>query len=209
MTRKPKDKQIPKGKSRKGTQPSSTGKVRNVKADQTTWRVKLQQSRLKFDDEQKALYLTELAQHGLKGRAAQAAGVCPNTVNMHADNDEDFSEARTLAIEEYRDKVVDHVGTLVLEGIEVRKYDKEGNLIEERRDFPIPLITLEARRVEPGYRDKQTIDLNTTGAGGVLLAPAGRSPEEAIKEGEAANEVARKKRDAEAAAAKKKNGNAK
>lgn len=164
-----------------GTRPSSTGKVRNVKADQSSWRKKLQTSRLKFDDDQKNTYLTELAKHSLKGRAAQAAGVSSSTIDNHRKNDPEFQEAEIQALAEYRDSIVEHLTTLAVEGIEVRRYNKDGDLIEERRDYPIRLIELEAKRVEPEYRDRSSVDLNTQG-GGVLVAPAGQSVEDWVAE---------------------------
>ncbi len=164
---------IPRGTSRKGTQRSSTGKTR-PRSDQIGWRVKLQQSRLKFDDDQKQIFLQELALHGLKGRASEAAGVCPNTVSKHIKNDPEFEAAVNESVESYRDKFVDHAMTLAYDGIEVKKYNKDGDLVEERRDYPIPLILAELKRVEPGYRDKQTIDLNARG--GVLVVPEAVDP---------------------------------
>ena len=160
--------------------PSSTGKVKDVKADQTNWRKQLQKSRIKFDDDQKDVYLKALAGHGLKGRAAKEAGVCPQTVGDHLANDPDFAAQYAAAVDEYRAKFVDHATSLAYDGIEVKKYNKDGDLIEERRDYPVRLIELELKRIEPGYRDKQTIDLNATG-GGVLVAPADMTPEEWIK----------------------------
>ncbi len=168
-----------KGRARRrplGSYPSSTGKKINVTAVQDNWRTRLQRSRIKFDDDQKAVYLSALSDHGRKGSAAIAAGVCGNTVIAHLDNDPDFAEGFAEATVAYRDKFVGHGVNLAYEGIEVRKFNKDGDLIELRRDYPIPLVVMEMKRVEPDYRDKQTIDLNATG-GGVLIAPAGITPE--------------------------------
>lgn len=177
---KNKNKKETRSKDKKPTEfPSSTGLVYNVPVDQTTWRRKLQTSRIKFDDVQKKIYLDALASHGLKGRAAKAAGVSMMTVRDHVENDPDFMEALGHAVVEYRDMFVEHAMKLALEGEIHQQFDKDGNMLAEKRVFPIPLITLELRRIEPGYRDKQTIDLNTSG-GGVLVAPAEQTPEEWI-----------------------------
>jgi hypothetical protein len=197
MARKPKN-NADKPDRKRAPGSSTTGKVTNVPADQSSWRVKLQQSRIKFDDEQKEICLAELEEHGLKGRAADAAGVSPNTVLNHLDIDPDFAERYEKAIDHYRDKVVNHVGKLALEGTEVRKYDKKGNIIEEKIEYNSQIVLAEAKRVEPAYRDKQTVDLNA-GVGGVVVVPAGKTCEEAVAEGERANEEARLKREAEAA----------
>lgn len=176
-----------KGGHRGPSNTTTTGKVQNVNADQTNWRLQLQASRIKFDDDQKKVYLDQLAKHGLKGRAAKEAGVSMQSVRNHAENDPDFAEARDLAVEAYRDKFVDHATTLAFEGEVHRQYDKDGNLLSEKRVFPVRLIELELKRVEPAYRDKQTIDLTTQG-GGVLVAPAEMTPQEWIEQQRQANE---------------------
>lgn len=168
-------------------QASSTGRVQNVPVVQDNWRTKLMKARIKFDDEQKILYLNAIASHGMKGRAAQTAGVCMQTVNDHLQNDPDFAEARGEALETYRDMFVDHAMSLALEGEKHKFYDKDGNLISEKHVYPIRLIELELKRIEPGFRDKQTIELNASG-GGVLVAPAEQSPEDWIKSQRAAND---------------------
>ena len=215
--------------------PSSTGKVKNVKADQTNWRVKLQQSRIKFDDDQKQVYLVELAKHGLKGRSARAAGVSNQTVRDHMENDEEFATNYEEALEEYRDLLADEVRRRGADGWLEPVYNKDGRVFEPLMDldkgvvayhnknnemawFPsreaaseeghdrvvmVPafvrkfsdrMLELDVKRVDPSYRDKQTIDLNNTG-GGVLVAPAGMTVEEAIVEGEKANAIAKKERE--------------
>ena len=170
---------------RKGT--SSTGKVRNVRADQKNWRRKLQTSKLKFDDDQKNVYLAEIGEHGMKGRAARKAGVATATVGRHRENDPEFAEREAEALDDYRDRIVSHHRNLLLEGEITRKYSKDGELIEEKHTYPIRLIELELKRVDPSYREKQQIDLNAQG-GGVLVAPADKTPEQWIAEQQAANE---------------------
>ncbi len=169
--------------AKKRPRPSTTGVM--GPADQSNWRTKLQASRIKFDDRQKEVYLQEIAEHSQKRRAAAKAGVCPQTVLNHLENDPEFASAMQSALDEYRDKFVDHAVNLAYEGIEVKKYNKDGDLIEERRDYPIRLIELELKRVEPGFREKQQIDLNH--GGGVMVAPAEMSPEEWIRQQEEKN----------------------
>jgi len=178
-----------------GKRQSTTTKT-NPQADQTNWRTKLQKGRIKFDDEQKKIFLAAFAENGLKGRSASAAGVTLQTVSNHQENDPDFAESYDEAVVAYRDKFVDHATNLAYNGIEVKKFNKDGDVIEKRTDYPIRLIELELKRVEPAYREKQTIDLNHTG-GGVLVAPGEISVEQAIAEGEKANEEATKAREAE------------
>lgn len=173
--------------SKKTATRSTTGKVKGVKANQTNWREKLQQSRIKFDDAMKERYLEALRQHnGLKTPAAAAVGVSLQTVNNHLENDPDFQEAHAAVHDEWKDTFVAHHQNLALNGNVVRKYNKDGDLIEEKTEYPIRLIELELKKVEPGYRDKQQLDINHSG-GGVLVAPADMSPEDWIKQQEEAN----------------------
>lgn len=187
-------------KGKKG--PSSTGQVIDVRADQTGWRQKLQQSRIKFDDDQKDIYIEALEQHGLKGRAAETAGVCRQTVGDHLENDEGFKLRYGAALEKYRDTIAEevkrrgqagwdepifHKGVRALEPV----LNPDGTTMLEDgqpiyryasiRKFSDRLLELEAKRVDPAYRDKQTIDLNQTG-GGVLVAPADMTPQEWIEQ---------------------------
>lgn len=222
----------PPRKKRK-THPSSTGKVVGVIADQTNWRIKMQTSRLKFDDPQKQVYLAELRLTGRKGRAAQAAGVCGNTVDKHRDSDPDFAEAAAEAVETYNDHIAQHVhdaGTIgdlkpvfykgkrmtepILDENGVHLKDPKGELrwrFVEVWEKNYRMLEIEAKRGDPTYRDKTSIDLNTTG-GGVILAPAGTTPEEAIArnaELNAASDEVHQRRVAEVEEAKRKVGDPK
>lgn len=177
-----------KARKLKKLPPSSTGKVRGVVANQTNWRQKMQTSRIKFDDDAKQVYLEQMRSHGLKGRSAEAVGVGQNTVISHIKNDPDFAEEVTRAIQTYADKIVTHHQNLVLNGVITLKYDKLGNVVEKKHDYPIRLIELELKKVDPAYRDHQILDVKQ--AGGVLVAPAHMTPEEWIKKAEKDNETA-------------------
>lgn len=207
--------------------PSSTGKVRDVRADQTNWRRRLANSRIKFDDDQKELYLAEMRLHGLKGRSAEVTGVSRQCVQDHRENDPDFDEAVGEAIETYRDYIAANVreratvgdlkpiffkGARVIEPIldenGVQQEDAEGKPrwryaeVYERSDR---MLELEAKRVDPTYREKTTIDLQGTG-GGVLLAPAGVTPEEEVANNEKLNAEARRAHQERMTAAERERG---
>ena len=216
-------KKVPKRKSRKGTQPTSTGKRRpNVVMD--NWLTKLQKSRIKFDDDQAEIYLLELSKYGLKLRAAKAAGVCLQTVANREKNDPDFGIAREEAMETYNDKIGAEVRRRGVDGFEEAIFYKGVRVIEPVLDddgaqvlnaegeptfrytsvlkFSDRMLEMESKRTNPAYRDKQTIDLNATG-GGVLVAPAGMSAEEYIKACEADEAASDKAHEARMAEFKK------
>jgi len=149
-----------------------------ARADQTNWRTKLQAARLKFDDAAKERYLTVLAATGFKTRAAKAAGVSCQTVATHVENDPDFAEAMQGALEDYHARFMEHWDRLVYEGTEepiIGGKDKD-EVVATKTVFPTNLIAMEARRVEPGFKERSEVDIK--GGGGVLVVPANASQDE-------------------------------
>lgn len=201
----------PKPKADGTPHPTTTGRVHNVQADQTNWRKKLRQSRIKFDDPQKDIYLMSLAYQGKKGLAATDAGVCRQLVRQHVDNDPEFADLVANAVDDYNDKVSDHVrqrgqdgwlepvfqkGMQALVAVvdpetgEVLYDEATGRprmILATIRKFSDRMLELEAKKVNLGYRDKQTLDVNSAGTG-VLVAPADMSPEEWIVDQKIKNE---------------------
>ena len=175
-----------------GSPQASTGRPAGSEAvaDQTNWRRQMRTATLKFDDVAKAVFLQEYARHGLKGRSARAAGVTIDTVTNHVKNDEEFAKQMIEAFSHYHDKVIHHHQSLVLDGVVRRRFTNRGELVEETVEYPIPLILAEIKRVDPEYRDKQTIDLNM--GGGVMVAPHEMTPEQWIAEQEKLNIEQRK-----------------
>jgi hypothetical protein len=127
-------------------------------------------SRKKFDEQAKGIFLEEYAKWGRIGESAAAAGVTTQTVRAEMEQDEEFAEAFLEQEEEYRDKLIAHHQDLVFNGIEKNRYDREGNLVETSRDYPIRLIELELKKHDKGYREKQEVEMKHTG--GVMIAPS-------------------------------------
>jgi hypothetical protein len=188
---------IPRKKHHKvkaGEITASTGKPRrspapkaNPVADQTNWRRKLQAGSIKFDDAAKEIFLAEYAEHNRKKHAATAAGVSVITVTLHCKNDPNFAHAYDEAQAAYRDKFVEHaIGDLAFKGNPIMRATKEGVVYEEKREFPVPLIAMELKRIDAGYRDKQ--EVNLTGGGGVLVVPAAMTPAEWVADQARKNE---------------------
>ena len=154
-------------------------------SDQTNWRAKMKPNGLKFDDRAKLDYCIELSKHGLKGQAARTVGLTLQTIQKHRKVDPDFAIMEAEALEEYRDAIVGHVGTLALEGTLRRRFNRDGEVVEEWIEYPTRLIELEAKRLEPAYREKQTLDVNMSG--GIMVAPVEKTPEEWAAEQTALN----------------------
>lgn len=123
-----------------------------------------------MDDEAKERFVAEYRQHGRMGDSARAAGVTNKTVREHMAKDEDFAEACLEAEEEYRSRLVAHQQDLVFNGTVKKTFDRQGNVVSEEQIYPIPLIQMELRKHDEGYRDKKEVGI--THKGGVLVAPA-------------------------------------
>lgn len=131
---------------------------------------KLVSERTKFGDEEKLTVYKELAAHGRIGTAARAAGVTIGTVKRYVKKDPIFAEMIMEATEAYKDKLIDHHQKLVFDGTTKDHYDRNGKLVSTETIYPIPLIQMELRKHDDGYRDKREVALNVRG--GVLVAPS-------------------------------------
>lgn len=134
------------------------------------WRVRLVSHRKALTDEQKEVYLTELAEHGRTGHAATKANTTSFTISRERKSDADFEEAVQTALSIYKDRVIEHHQDLVFNGTTRTSYDRVGNVVSEEKIYPIRLIELELKKVDEGYREKRDIDVKVSG--GVLIAPA-------------------------------------
>ena len=124
----------------------------------------------RFCDEKKRLFLEFYSATNRIREASDMAGVSLKTVREHIASDPEFGEAVMEAEQSYRDHVVAHIQDLCFNGVEKKVYDRNGNLVSEEIQYPVKLIEMEGRRVEPGYRDYQHVSV--THGGGVLVAPA-------------------------------------
>ena len=128
-----------------------------------------------FDDPAKQVYLDFLAKTGRRYDAAHAAGVTPRTVLRHVEDDPEFAEARQDALEAWRDKVLKQAERLAMTGVE-EPVASGGKVVGTKRVFATQILAMEMRRVEPAYKERHEHDVNVRG--GVLVAPAGMSPED-------------------------------
>lgn len=134
------------------------------------WRNSVRFGRQPITDEQKGAFLLEYMKWGRMAEAAAAAGVSQNRIKKLAAEDEDFAEAVLLAEAAYRDRLLQHHQNLLFNGTEKISYDRNGNIVSKEQIYPIRLIELELKKHDPGYRDKQEIEMKHSG--GVLVAPA-------------------------------------
>lgn len=199
-----------KKKRTRGKGATSTGRGGGqLNADQTNWLTKVQNHRLKFDTIQKGIFLEILQNTGLKGVAAEAAETTTETVRRHLKNDPDFKEAYDAAWSMYTDSIRHEVQRRGAKGVLRPLYhsgrrqldvvaDEDGNAKRDKNgdvilvpasilEFSDRLLELEAKRVDPEYRDKATVDM--TNIGGVIVAPADMTPEEWVAREEELNKT--------------------
>lgn len=167
---------------------STTGGPGKRNVDQTNWRVKLQKHRIKFDDDAKERFLDMFSKTSRVMMSADAAGISLQTVRDHIKNDPDFAEAYEEAKERYRDRCHEQADKLMFEGVDqplLGGKDKD-QIITYVTKYSEGLLQMELKRVDPSYKDRSEIEHK--GGGGVLIAPAGMSPEDWIKAAEEENE---------------------
>ncbi len=130
----------------------------------------LMSEKVKFDDGAKAIFLSQLADHGRLGTAARASGVTIGTVTRHIKKDTEFAELTIEALACYKDELIAHHQDLVFNGVIKKTFDRDGKVISETTEYPIQLIMMELRKHDEGYRDKKELAVNHRG--GVMVAPA-------------------------------------
>lgn len=145
------------------------GKVPRV--DTANWRKRVREMQIKFDDDQKDIFLNELALHGKLALAATAANTLTQTVADHRKMDPEFDLACTMILQHLDEEVVAQIEREAREGFPEMSYDKDGNLVKEKRNYESGIRFAMMKKRDAGYQEKQSLDLNHKG--GVLVAPAG------------------------------------
>jgi hypothetical protein len=190
------EKKAPKGRggprnTRKkvGVNASTTGGPGpRVINDLVPWRRAIREGRTKLDDIAKNTFLEHFSQNGMMMAGATAAGVTYSAVKNHLDNDPEFMEAFLEAKQAYRDLIMSHAKRLILEGVEepIIGGQFKDQVVATKIVYPTNLIAMEMRRVEPEYKERSEVDIK--GGGGVLVVPAGQTPQEWIEEQRRLNE---------------------
>ena len=137
-----------------------------------TWREKIRS--VKFTDSQKALFFEKFIETNRVYDSSQYAGVHINTIGVHKKKDPEFASQFVAAERSYADSVRSRHQRLMTEGIIRRKFDRNGNMVEEYAEIPIKLIEMELKATDKRYRDKQEIEVKD--ASGVFIAPKGVAP---------------------------------
>lgn len=165
-----------RGVRRKDGEPrESTTLARKPVVDDSNWRKRLQRAhRVKFDDVAKERYLEVLRTTGRKWMAEDAAGIVHSTADRHYQDDPEFQQAVDSALAEYSTRGIVKIEREAIEGHEEFTYDKDGNLIKERRVFETRLREMFLKKHDPGYQEKQQLEVSAKP--GCVVVPATLAP---------------------------------
>jgi hypothetical protein len=123
-----------------------------------------------FDMDKQARFCEEYAKHGRKKQAADVVGVSLNTIQRYGSADPIFKEMLAEAQASYRDHVAEEVYRRAIIGVDKAhlggQFKDEVVLVE--KVYSDRLLELEAKRVDPAYRDRGSIDIAVK-EGGVLV----------------------------------------
>jgi hypothetical protein len=144
------------------------------------WRKRYTEGASKFNEQAKVRYLEVLSKTGRTGQACTAVDICYQTLANHRKADPVFAAAEEQALEHYRDYIMGKVEEFATVGFKEPVYNKDGDHIGDKRVIFPALLQMEAKRVQPGYKDKTEVDMNVSG-GSVLVVPPTMSQEEWMK----------------------------
>lgn len=121
----------------------------------------------KFTPDRWLEFCNVFAETGRITHSARAVGVSYDTVNSFRKNHPEFSAMFEEAVHIYRDRIRQEVFRRGVEGIEEPVFGKDGQ-VGTKTVYSDRLLELEAKRVDPSYREKgASLEVNTTG--GVLV----------------------------------------
>lgn len=118
-----------------------------------------------YSDTDKQAFLDQFALHGNKSKAAKATGLKTTTINTWLSNDEQFADAYALALEEAADVLEDAAFKRAVDGVERKRFDKEGNLILTETIYSDSLLSKLLDGAKP-EKFKQRTATELSGPGG-------------------------------------------
>ena len=156
--------------------------TRPPKADMRNWRKKLQEKKIKFNDEVKTKYLMFLLESGEKHNSAEKAVISYTAVQNHRENDPEFAIAEEAVLALRAENIVRRIEKEAMDGFDDDTITKDGQ-VQKRKRFETPLRSMLLKKYDSaGHRDKQDINMQHSGAGGVLVVPAKIDPTDFVKE---------------------------
>lgn len=104
---------------------------------------------LTFGAPERATYLQEVASHGGLARAANVAGCSTRIARIYAARVPDFGAAVREAVSNYRDSLVQEATRRAVEGVQVDRFNRDGNPVGSVTQFADGLL---AKLIDRGDR---------------------------------------------------------
>lgn len=117
-------------------------------------------------------FLEAYMECGHKGKAALAAGLSYSSILKAEREDPEFADEVVQAHELFTSRLTDAAFKAAVEGWKVPKYDAKGQLVGHEWKFSERILELLLKRHDPGFRDKQELDVKHSGGVVVVQAPA-------------------------------------
>lgn len=112
-------------------------------------------------DNDKQLFLDTLARTGIIADACREAHVGRTAVKRWQDTDEQFSAAYDEALEDASDALESEARRRAIEGVERRRFDKDGNVVLEETVYSDSLMALLLKANKPDkFADRSKTELS-------------------------------------------------
>lgn len=134
-----------------------------------TWKVKKDKN-YKFDDIAKGRFLATLARCDRIAEACRAANIGSSRAYEVRKDDPEFAAAWDDARRTYADTVHRAAQIRAVEGVLQPVFNKDGDLVGYKVEYSDGLLTMELKRTNSEFREKQQLDLNHSG--GIVSFPA-------------------------------------
>lgn len=131
-------------------------------------------------DAQIGVYLKTLFVTGGKTIALRSSALQPLDIYNYRKKDPQFLAMENIVLKLRSESIVDQLEKEALEGQEIKRYDKFGNVISSHKQYETSIrLAMLKRHSEGAYDDKSEIDIKSGGNRvGAVIVPAGIPAEE-------------------------------
>lgn len=132
-----------------------------------------------FDLDKQARFCEAYAKTGRKKHAADVAEISLNTIQRYLSADPIFKDMFHEAQSFYRDHIAEEVYRRAVEGVDKAIIGGQfrDEILGYEKIYSDRLLELEAKRVDPGYRDRGNIDIAVKEGGVLVIAQPGSTDE--------------------------------
>lgn len=134
---------------------------------------------VRITDEHYSLYLEYLERWGKKELSAKAAGISYTSMACFRDDNPEFAAAEEAVLALRSQRIAQQLEREAMQGSTSITYDKDGNILNERKVLETPLRLAMLKRHGEGYVEKSELDITTKGHQvGAIVVPQGLTMEQ-------------------------------